>query len=380
MHCFVPPSPVYVNDTVVISSVGNTSETTAASLRAGIARPEQLDGFAEETEDGEENIVGYPIRLLTHGFEGAGRYIQLMRSGFEQVAQKISADEQNSHKDEYREIYLLMAVPDVSRYLQTLEVEEQLDENPFQFYNKGWDETVKVALDQSGLGELLSGYTVISAAPSSISELIQQSAALLTQKPNALVIAGFVDSLTDFAGLTWLNNMARLKSASNPVGLIPGEAVSYLFLTSLAKPGSVEVISVNTTEEEHPLHSDIHPEGKALNQLLVEYSKQNPVPVEGEFWSINNLTGEEILAMEWGRALNFYQKDTKTNPEPDVWLPNVSLGEVGICFVSIAIAWAQQAFRRNYAPTPTCAVAVFCYSNVRTLLTIKGVIDGTRTY
>lgn len=383
MKCFVPPSPIFVNDTVVVSSVGFNAETTAASLRAGISRPEYLDGFAETTEDGEEEITGYPIKLLTHGFEGAGRYIQLMRDGFEQIVEKIAAMEEstgvqdaNHQRTKHSEIFLLMGVSDINRYLQTAEPDEELDENPFQFYNKGWNETVKIALIQSGLIELISGYKIIPVAPSSSVDLLEQSSVLLRKKSNALVITGFVDSLTDFAGLTWLNNMGRLKSANNPVGLIPGEAVSFLFLNAIAELGAVEIVSVGQAMEKNGFHSEDQPEGKALSQLLVEYEKQHPSSNAGEFWCINNFTGEERFAMEWGRALYHSQSDTKIEPKPNVWLPNISLGDVGICFLPIAISWAHLAFKRNYAPSPSCAIAAFCYTNARNLITIKGTVNG----
>ena len=377
MKSFVPPFPIYVNDTIVVSSVGLCAETTAASLRAGISRPEIIDGFAESTEDGEEEITGYPVKLLTHGFEGAGRYIQLLCDGFEQVRKKILAmTESDHHKNNSDEIFLLMGVPDIKRYLQTDKPDEALDENPFQFYNKGWNETVNIALSQSGLMELISGYKIIPVSPSSSGDLLEQGTVLLRQKPKALVITGFVDSLTDFAGLSWLNNMGRLKSANNPVGLMPGEAISLLFLNAFAEQGAVEVDSIGQTTEKNGFYSEEQPEGKAFSQLLVEYDTQHPSVNVGEFWCINNLTGEERFAMEWGRALYHYQSDTKTEPNPDVWIPNISLGEVGICFLPIAISWAHFAFKRKYALSSSCAIAVFCYTNARTLISIKGTVNG----
>jgi 3-oxoacyl-[acyl-carrier-protein] synthase-1 len=380
MTYFAPPRPIFVNDTVVISSVGFNAQTTAASMRAGISRPEPLDGFAQITEDDEENITGYPIQLLTHGFAGAGRYIQLMRRGFEEVVKKLQA----KPDDTPTKIYLLMAVPETSRYMQTKEPEDAPDKNPFQFYNTGWDETVNTALTQSGLLEILSGYKVVPVAPSSSAKLLAQSAALLQQKPDSLVISGFVDSFTDHAALTWLNNMGRLKSPNNPIGLIPGEAVSFLFTSLQAQRGAVELVSVNQTQEKYPLYSDASnfetsadktnnpPDGQALNQLLVGFSKQYPAPNGQEFWCMSNFTGEQWQAMEWGSALHHYQRSTQVEPNPDVWLPNISLGEVGICFWSIAVAWAQQAFKRQYAPLPVCAITTFCYLPERTLIVVKG--------
>lgn len=367
MERFIPQQSVFLNSSVVISSVGFNAQTTAASMRAGINRPEPLDGFAEQTEDGEEDIIGYPIRLLTHGFQGAGRYIQLLSNGFKALEAEL-----NNGAMQSPEIYLMMCVPELDRYMQTQDQDSPLEENPFQFYNQGWDETIHIALSKTGTANLVRGYKVIPTRPSACADLYIQAAQVLREKPQAAVVLGFVDSHTDEAALSWLNNTARLKTANNPVGMMPGEAVSFSILSNQSTQGALSLLAVNKAKEEHTVLDEPPPEGRGLCDLLMDYNAQNPPTTPGEFWCIANLTGEEKPSMEWGRALHLFRQNTSTNPNPNMWLPNVSLGEVGICYPSIALAWAQQSIQRHYAPASTCAITTHCYSNDRTLMSVRG--------
>src|SRR5262252_9886938 len=62
-----------------VTSVGIDAVTTCASIRAGLSRPEALDGaIVLDLEDYQEvPVTGHQVGTLTRGFSNVGRWLQL---------------------------------------------------------------------------------------------------------------------------------------------------------------------------------------------------------------------------------------------------------------------------------------------------------------
>lgn len=388
MKSFVPDIPLYIDETLVISSLGFDAATVVAAMRAGLSRPNPLTGFSVTADDGDEmDVSGHPVNLLTYGFEGAGRYRQLLGRMFADVNTtlqiKYSADTGSRQgkspppMTESAPVYLLVGVPDHRRYRQGKHVETNAEltekQDVFSLFGETWQSLIEKSLAANGLSERFIATKVVELSVANTPQLLQMAHEALKRDPRACIVIVTVDTLTDEPGLTWLYHTGRLKTAIYPVGTSPGECINALFVSCRkSSVSTLRIESIHFDHEEHDLFDERPPQGKALSRLLQKFATVNDQEKPHKLWLISNLSGEQKPSFEWGMAqVHCQAANLEINEFP--WLPAINVGDVGIAYMNLAVAWAAQAFKRDYAMAPRCGIASLDHRNTRSLLSVSRV-------
>jgi 3-oxoacyl-[acyl-carrier-protein] synthase-1 len=368
VQTFTPEMPLYVDDVLLISSLGFDAATAIAAMRAGLSRPSPLPGFSVTAEDGDEmDVSGHPVSLLTHGFEGSGRYRQLLG--------RIFADVQSALRAQNSNVYLLVGVPDQTRYRDGINAESgaQLTEkeDAFNLFGETWQSIVDSSLATNGLADRFVATKIVELSVANTPRLLQISQEALKRDPQGCVVVVTVDTLADEPGLTWLYHTGRLKTAIYPVGTSPGECVNALFLSGQkTSPSSLRLDSVHYDVEEHDLFDDTPPQGRALSRLLQQFASGGEQEKAGKLWLISNLSGEQKSSFEWGMAQVHCQAvGVEINESP--WLPGINVGDVGVAYMNLALAWVFQAIKRGYAMAPRCGITSLDHTGTRSLLSVS---------
>ena len=369
---FRPSTPLYVNEALLVSSVGLDAATAAASIRAGLSRPAPLHGFAVVGEDDEETVVsGHPIALLTAGFEGAGRYRQLLERILGDLHTTLAAEKADTAE---RPLYLLLGVPDRRRYSEGTDVEsgEPLGEedDAFTLYGATWESLLKSALERVGLAGRFAATQVRETSIARSAELLQLAHRALEGERRARVALVLVDTLSDTAGLTWFHRTGRLRTALFPVGACPGEGAAALLLSCERDAGALCLDWIEQAEERDAQFAEEPPEGKALAALLERFLETHERD-RAHPWLLSNASGEERPFFEWAMARVHCLATSGTSIESDPELPAMAVGEVGIAFVAMAMALVMQAHERGYAPRTRCAIVLGDHSGARALVAVS---------
>ena len=72
-----------------VTSVGLDAVTTCASIRAGISRPQTLleHPVLDREAHASVGVTGHPVSLVTRGFTGVGRWLQLAALALEDLCE-----------------------------------------------------------------------------------------------------------------------------------------------------------------------------------------------------------------------------------------------------------------------------------------------------
>jgi len=337
-----------------ICSVGFDVATTCASIRAGISRPATIPGLTDvDPESNEpEPVVGHPAGSAGDGFTGTARWVQLL---IPCVRDMCRAGELPPWEDQrfwgHTAVFIVTPYLDDGRY----------HPNPHCT-----PEGVRSALVLP-LNNMLQGrfqprsIRVVPRGRIGIFELVSQFYRIQRTDgfERALVIA--VDSWLDGSSLNYLMTMGRLKTASNPVGLMPGEGAFAILLEPQraaqhrgAAPGPV-IRRCSLGVEPLCLMAAERSQGFGLaariSAVLHETRPQQSYPTH-----IADLNGETWRATEWGSAAVRLLDQGIDVSDRELWLPATSVGDVGAGSSILGMQIAARAFARNYSQGPSILV------------------------
>ena len=164
-------------------------------------------------------------------------------------------------------------------------------------------------------------------------------------------VIGAVDSLLHSTFLHAIANEGRLKTPSNPAGLIPGEAAVILVLERArdaerrGAPALGRLGTVAVDRETIPLGVGQPIRAEGASRAIAAALEQNGGPASIHR-AIVDLTGERWRALEWAlvetRCLGGLPNDWQ------LWHPADCFGDVGAASSLAAVALALRAFARGY--------------------------------
>ena len=200
-----------------VTSVGLDAVTTCASIRAGISRPETLVEHAVLDREEYEGVgvTGHPIPLVTRGFTGGGRWIQMAALALEDLCRSAQLPPAGDTPFWSSTLSIVVTpVIDVRRFIR----------------EEAWatEEMVRSRL-LSALDRRVGSFFSLTRASVwcrgriGVLEAIQAAAEHVRHQRCERVVVLAVDWLTDGAGLAWLSEQGRLKHDENPAALAPGE-------------------------------------------------------------------------------------------------------------------------------------------------------------
>ena len=328
----------------MVTSVGHDVATACASLRAGMSRPADL-GYSVVDEKGmaDEQVIGHPLRGITDGFQGVGRYVRIGRMAL----RDLRAGGQLATTD--------------SRFWDATVVRVGLSRAPYDEIG-----VLEEMLEQDFPVELAAAVplpvqpdkvVVVFAGHASGLQLIADAARDIANRSCERSIVICLDSLVDGDLLRMLEVRNRLKSADRAVGLMPGEAGAAVLVEDERAAvrrratvlGHIGPIAMAKT----PTGGDHGRAGAAMANVIATVLRAHPERVPTIYTDLN---GEERRAHAWGEAIARVRASGCDFPGR-VLLPALSLGDTGAASGGVAICAAVRSFVRGYAPGGVVAVA-----------------------
>ncbi|MDX8533963.1 hypothetical protein RFM41_22645 [Mesorhizobium sp. VK25A] len=206
-------------------------------------------------------------------------------------------------------------------------------------------------------GKPLVGSRAFQVAHGQISAFVamEQARKLLNERDVEACVIMAIDSLIDARSLSWLDSQMRLKTSEVTDGLIPGEAACILVVTkrpivdgSLRLRGLGLAVETATASNEEPLRAEGL--GAALRAALGEAGVQ----MHEIAFRLSDVAGESYAFEEV--VLAQMRNMRQTRPEQPLWHAADCMGDCGSAAGLVQFAWAEQAFRRGYAPGQLAAL------------------------
>ncbi|REG33461.1 hypothetical protein ATI61_104752 [Archangium gephyra] len=317
--------------------------TAAAAFRAGIVRPRtSVDVATFAPGDREpQPVTVYELPGATLGFSGVGRLVAVAMDALEDLATYVPL------RTLGHEAGVFLAVPDFSNGMESQEAATAAGRLGHQVMGR--------ALDGLGLSWPEDRWRFFTGGSAGFALALK--AALREMERGALetCIVGGLDSLVHPEHLRYLLGERRLKTANNPVGLLPGEAGALLVLRSRQPvkksevTPAIEFTAVHVAHEPNFLGTGRQPDGRVLSSCVqavlgASSSKGREVLL------VSDINGEERRAWEWGNALVRLKASGALHGEEPVWVPATGFGDVGAAGGAVGACLAVRAFQRGYAP------------------------------
>lgn len=155
-----------------------------------------------------------------------------------------------------------------------------------------------------------------------------------------------------------LNSLRLLKTPSNPVGILPGEAAAFVVLEPLSaatrRGARIEALLEAPTLRTEPFHrrSGSPPLGRALARCILDTLELLEDRGAHTGLVIGALNGDAYRAQDWGHAL-VQLRSLHGLPE---WYPAASFGELGAASGPVGLCMAIRGFARGYCKTDNVLV------------------------
>jgi 3-oxoacyl-[acyl-carrier-protein] synthase-1 len=350
----------------MVASLGLDAPTVCAAARAGLVRPQTIDGYRirSAVEGDEEPVIGYPATLLTAGFEGDARLIRLAQGALSDLLRHTPQIEWRTCRHKF-----YLALPDSHRVNRG----EQLimDSAAREALRERLEEDAPTPLVPEAVGMSIASKAAASAAwptipdvafanlggATGVMQAIQRASGDLSAGAIEVAVVLAVDSLLDERTLDWLNSCGRLKCDASPTGLRPGEAAVGLALR-LGTGDAVEISTVGLGDmafarDQRTFLGGSSPGGEGLAEVLraLRADETDRAP-----WLVTDQNGETYRSADWGFAVVRLRSGDAGFADPIVWYPAASLGDTGVAAPLVSICLAARAWERGYAPADIALV------------------------
>ncbi|MBZ4420558.1 hypothetical protein [Myxococcus sp. RHSTA-1-4] len=343
----VPSSGTHRGQVMKVEAIGMSSclgpgVTACAAFRAGIVRhqpSEEVTTFSPgDSEAQPVNVCAIPG--ITLGFSGVGRLVAIAEDSLEDLGAKTSLTALG------REAGIFLALPDFSapedaprtRAATQEALGRQVLERALATHRVSWSE---------------DRWRFFTGGSAGFALALVAARRELERRAFDVVVVGGIDSLVAPEHLRFLLAERRLKTADNPVGLLPGEAGALLVLRARAPGGAggrspqVEVTAVHTAVEPRSQGPGAMPDGGALATCVREVLGASPEQDAAFIWDLN---GEQRRAWEWGSTLVRLKSHAPSLGDAPAWVPATGFGDVGAASGAVGACIAVRAFERRYAP------------------------------
>ncbi|HWB81321.1 MAG TPA: hypothetical protein VG755_40440 [Nannocystaceae bacterium] len=326
-----------------VTSVGLDAATTCASIRAGIARPSDLDGHESHAylDYSVAPTTGHVVPDLAKGFSGVGRWIQLAVAAIEDLCTSARLPTPKAEPHFWASTVCELIVP---------EIDERFEWDP------GLDEAeLSARFRDPVLRRVASVFSprrasVLARGRHGVLEVMRAADWQVAGIDRIIVLA--TDSLVDLPALRWLDEASCLKNDMNPVGLSPGEASIAILLEhprAAKQRGAVPMANLHTvaTNLDPERSADKGPGGVGLGRAALSVLERAALLEHGAASFVSDLNGEVWRARELAAA---QQRVGHARWHMDnMVLPIVSTGDPGTAMPALQIAVATKSLQRGYA-------------------------------
>ncbi len=330
----------------MMTAVGRDADQSCASIRAGITRPKQIDYFTIVDESTEDLIplVGHPVHGYTEGFFLVARWIRLGQGCLTDLLYR-AFGQINRDRAFWDHTSIIVVVPN-------------LNGDRFQSRDSGATERIKEVfikplLELCDVPFLIDRAYVIEMGNAGCASAVQYAENLLSARDQERVIVLSVDSYLDTLTLEWLERNGRVKTASNPVGLSPGEAGACFVIESTASHIRQKLPVLAFIDGIGLAKDDLLSEGRSIGAGLAKAMEMALCLSQlKEMWRgdvLADLNGENWKALEMASAMIMLSK--KFQLESSIFSLSSSLGEVGAANGVLSVCVATHSFLRGYSST-----------------------------
>lgn len=323
----------------MITSVGDSALSTAAAIRAGIARLRETDFY-----DGDGNpIVMGEIDLSSdvelHEYpdlsEWQGRLVRLARLALEDCLGDAPVE---------CPLPLLLALPEPIPGQEELAPQKLLD--ALVVASKGRCQPEPGACFPAGRAAVIGA--------------LRRAAAMLASGAAAVLVAG-VDSYRSAELLGSLDKNERLRREFPGDAMLPGEGAACLLLTAhtAAAPSLATLLSLGAGEETGHHYSTEPSLGDGATASLTELFQEAPANVDMVRGAYTTMNGESAQAREW--ALAFLRHRDRFAADCQLYHPADCIGDVGAAAGPLLIGLSAIGLQRRYRRAP---LLVFCASDL----------------
>lgn len=340
-------APIWITAVGAVTSVGHNAATSCASIRAGLARPDRIEGYEvlDLSEQEPVGVLGHPIGFATFGFAGVGRWLQMAVPALEDLSASYGLPSPDDLAFWSATIcYVVMPVLDADRFdpVGLCGSDERLEKSfvqPLMMRCGAYFRPARtILLTQGRMGTL---------------HAIEQAGTAFGKDGVERIVIVAVDSLVDESSLSWLAEQGRLKEDSNPCGLTPGEGAMAVLLEqpdAAAHRGAeclAELTSVSTDREPQSFISGEHSQGEALSRVVHESLARAGIPPPYRAEVVTDLNGESWRAEEYGYCR--VRVPSSSWDGDSLGLPATSVGDIGAAMTALELILACVSVERKYS-------------------------------
>ncbi len=373
----MPTFEMRIQEIGAVTSLGVDASNLFAAARAGITKSAPNDMFTVRDPDSGEGqgVITHEVPVLTHGFEGLGRFQQLMIAGLTDLARRI---EPSFFLDE--PIYCYIALPSLKRAVsggalladEEMSREWQSQQSELPEFNEEMIvallTTALKAANVSGRFKLAGFCLSGQAAGGTLLEKIRRD---LQKGETSKAILGGVDSYIGFHTINWLDYTGRLKTEDQAEAMQPAEGAAFLALTAANSGDGINIKACATGNEQNSLLSGRSSDGKVLNEVFqLAYTQLQPQPNMQIPWFVIDHNGESYRAREWGNTVTHIKANHPQWFAFETWFPAISFGDTGAAFVPLAIAQVFTALQNGYGGGDNAIICASSDDGLRTVLCV----------
>ncbi|ATB51509.1 beta-ketoacyl synthase N-terminal-like domain-containing protein [Corallococcus macrosporus] len=329
-------TPLAMTGLGMVTTVGHDLVTAYGALRCGMARPWPVEfEVPADAGNGNEHLTAHPLRGITDGFQGLGRYLRMGLHAMEDLLHQGGLRQEPARFWQGTGLYVGL----------TRTRNRELD-----FYDDILQEQLPARLvAEAGLAIPEHRQHVVFRGHAAALWALREASTAIEQGhvERALVLG--VDSLLESDTLALLAATRRLKLTIKPRGLVPGEAAAAILLEPLRDARRREAVircTVEATEtgrEQATRASGARSAGTALSEVIARVLPQER-PLRAIYGDLN---GEDSRADEWAHTLVRLSEEHDLSAAAQHW-PAVSLGDTGAASGAVALAAGAHALWRRH--------------------------------
>ncbi|WP_256208564.1 beta-ketoacyl synthase N-terminal-like domain-containing protein [Nitrosospira briensis] len=334
-----------IDSSGLVTSVGLSTATAAAAIRAGLSNPQ----FTRFIDWGGEWITAHVVPM--HASNPRTKLLQMAASAINECLASVE-------RESIKGAALVLCLPEVSRPSTGDELGE--------FAIKDIAATLGV--------EFSTHSSTISAGRVGGFVGLQRARTLLYEgKADAVIVIG-VDSYVNWPALSNFENRHRLLTSRNSNGFLPGEAAAAV-IVSRPKPGvALRCEGLGFASESATIDADLPLRADGLVEAIRAAARDADCRPQDFELRISALSGEHYYFKEAALAVSRLIRDPRS--EAELWHPADCVGEVGAAAGPLAVVIAAVACAKGYsgASRILChlssdgterAAAFFCYGTLQ---------------
>ncbi len=323
--------PVAFLKTGLVTSVGLSAPATCAALRAKVNNPSET---RFKGTDGQW-ILAHQV-ALEKPWRGLPKLVKMASMAVEEALQDVP-------KSQWSSVPLLLCVAEPGR-------PGRLD---------GLDDQLFLDIQAEMGVQFASRSAVVAYGRAGVAVAVNQARALIsTGNVNRVLIAA-TDSLITWGTLNYYQREARLLTAENSDGFMPGEGAGALLMgKSEGVPGELVCTGIGFARETANLDSGEPLRAEGLSQAMKAALAEAGWRPSEKCFRIADLSGEQYYFKEASLALSRAMRERKEDFE--LWHPSECIGEAGTVSAIACIIAGHAAATKRYAPEPT---TIYHFSN-----------------